>query len=232
MCGRLVVATPTGRLLAACGAERVADERGPRYNLAPTQEAPAVLNSDRATLRWIRWGLIPSWAQEIGAGATLFNARCETAATKRAFREALETRRCAIVADGFYEWARGAHPKQPWFIHRADSTPMLLAGIWNRWQDPKTSREWITFAILTTEANVTIRPLHDRMPVVLDTGALDGWLDPNPRPPKDWRAVFAPCPPQILARRPVHPRVNSVSVDDPSCLAPYNPPPAAQLELF
>jgi putative SOS response-associated peptidase YedK len=232
MCGRLVVATPSSKLVDACGAERATEERSPRYNLAPTQEAPAVLNRDRATLRWIRWGLIPSWAQSSSIGAKLFNARCETAPIKRAFRDALAKRRCVIVSDGFYEWDHGAQPKQPWFIYRADKTPMLLAGIWDVWRERANDREWITFAILTTAPNDAIRPLHDRMPVVLEPSALDDWLDPNPRPPDVWSAVFAPCPTQTLARHPVSTRVNSVTVDDPSCLTPVIIRPQPQLNLF
>ncbi len=232
MCGRLVVTSSTKQLLAAGGASRADDERPPRYNLAPTQDAPAVLNRDRAVLRWIRWGLTPRWARDLAAGARLFNARAETAAEKPSFRDALQKRRCVVLADGFYEWAHGETPKQPWFIHRKDGAPLLLAGLWDDWREPNGGREWTTFTILTTEPNDLIRPLHDRMPVILEASALETWLAPHPRPPADWHALFRPCPAELLTRRPVNPRVNSTAFDEPACLAPYTPPPRAQLELF
>lgn len=236
MCGRLVVTSSTSALLQAAGAERADEQRGPRYNLAPTQDVPAVLNAARDSLRWIRWGLVPPWARDLAAGARLINARSETAHEKPAFRHALERRRCVILADGFYEWKRaGGTGKQPWFIYRADREPLLIAGLWEVWRDSSTGREWTTCAILTMAPNELIQTLHDRMPVILPRERIQGWLAPDPQPSESWRAFFTPYPAERMRMHPVSPRVNSTANDTPDLLEPItalNRPKPNQLELF
>ena len=115
----------------------------------------------------LRWGLVPSSAQEPSIGNQLINARSETAAAKPAFRSAMRHRRCLIPADGFYEWKKIGKQKQPYFIRRPDDKPFAFAGLWDRWTDPE-GRPVETCTILTTDANDLLRPLHTRMPVIVE----------------------------------------------------------------
>lgn len=221
MCGRLVVTAATKALMNAAGAVRAEEARGPRYNLAPTQDVPAVLNATRDTLRWIRWGLVPSWAKDLNAGARMINARSETAHEKPSFRDALAKRRCVILANGFYEWDRASGlGKQPWYIHRADGEPLLIAGLWEIWRDPSGAREWTTCTVLTMEANALIRKLHDRMPVILPRERVDAWLTPESGPGAAWREFFVAYPAEQLSMHPVSTRVNSAANDAPDLLIP------------
>ncbi len=231
MCGRLVVTTSTKELAIVAHAAP-GEMRAPRYNLAPAQEAPAVLNEMPRVLRWIRWGLVPAWAKDASVGSRMINARAETLATKPAFARLLEQRRCVVVADGFYEWAArpGEKTKQPWFIHHSDRTPLALAGLWDRWRSPQ-GEEWTTCTLITTAANPFMRRLHDRMPVLLHDPEIEAWLDPAPRPPDSLAACLKPLPDETLSAHPVGSWVNRVSTDDARCLDPVSLPPE-QPELF
>src|SRR5262249_35050656 len=138
----------------------------------------------------LRWGLIPSWAEE--AGAPLINARSETVADKPAFRAAFKQRRCLIPADGFFEWLPVNGKKQPYYICRQDGHPFGFAGLWERWEGadgPPVE----SCTILTTEANEVVRPLHDRMPVLLDPRDYAAWLDPSGQKPA-LLELLRPCP--------------------------------------
>ncbi|MFO0898004.1 MAG: SOS response-associated peptidase [Pirellulales bacterium] len=138
----------------------------PRYNIAPTQQVLAIRQREgiREAVE-LRWGLIPSWADDPKIGNRLINARAETVATKPAFRQAYKRRRCLILADGFYEWQKQGKTKQPYFIHRPDDQPFAFAGLWEWWKG--NVLEIASCTIITTEANELMRPLHDRMPVIL-----------------------------------------------------------------
>lgn len=137
----------------------------PRYNIAPTQEVLAVSEmGDGREMRFFKWGLIPSWAKDMSMGARLINARSETVAEKPAFRQAFRRRRCIILADGFDEWQRTGGKKQPFFFRMRDERPFGFAGLWERWEG-EDGRVINSCAILTTEANEVLRPVHDRMPL-------------------------------------------------------------------
>ena len=151
-----------------------------RYNVAPGQSIPVVRTQPGPRARQIvemHWGLVPSWATDPAIGHRMINARTETAAQKPAFREAFKHRRCLIPVDGFYEWTHAAGRKQPYFIRLKDPGVFALAGLWETWRKPdRTALESCT--ILTTAANNLIKPLHDRMPVILAPPTHDQWLDP------------------------------------------------------
>jgi putative SOS response-associated peptidase YedK len=162
-----------------CGSEE--PDWTPSYNIAPTQIVPVVRQNPREPVRELslmRWGLIPSWAKDSSAAASMINARSETAATKPAFRDALKSRRCLIPADGFYERVRTWKTKQPYCFEVNDGELFVFAGIWDRWKDP--TGHWIkSCLILTTSPNAVTSAVHDRMPVILDPDAYDLWLDPG-----------------------------------------------------
>ena len=165
----------------------------------------------------VRWGLIPSWAKE-EPQSLLINARAETIAEKPSFRGAFRHRRCLMPADGFYEWrAMGKGPKQPYYIRRRDRHPFAMAAIWDNWM-PANGSEIETCAVVTTEANATLGPIHHRMPVILDEKDWDLWLDPEATP-KELAALMKPAPDDLLEAIPVSDAVNRVANDNPGLVA-------------
>src|SRR3984957_13267829 len=160
-----------------CGSEE--PDWMPRYNIAPTQPIPVIRQHPKEPIRQLslmRWGLIPSWAKDSSAAASMINARAETAATKPAFRDALKSRRCLIPADGFYEWMRTGKTKQPYCFEVNEGKLLALAGLWEGWKDP--SGQWVkSCSILTTTPNAVTSAVHDRMPVILELEGYDLGLD-------------------------------------------------------
>lgn len=149
----------------------------PRYNIAPTQQIPAVI-SGTTTISSLRWGLIPSWAKDISIGNRMINARAESLSEKPSFKKAFSERRCLILADGFYEWKKDEKKKQPFYIRMKGGRTFCFAGLWERW----TSHEGEVIesaTIITTEANDLIKPIHDRMPVIIKDDEYSKWLDSN-----------------------------------------------------
>lgn len=219
MCGRFTLAVP-GEQVAAQLQLAATPELSPRYNIAPTQQVGAVRAAEGGReLVLLRWGPVPSWAKDPSVGARMINARSETAAEKPAFRTALRQRRCLIPADGFYEWQAAAGGKQPYHIRLADGGLMAFAGLYEHWKAP--DGEWLhTCTILTTEANALMRPLHDRMPVILAPEHYSMWLDPGLRDAGPLQPLLAPYPPELMAATPVSKAVNRVSNDGPDLLAP------------
>ena len=222
MCGRYTLSNP-GDLLAELGVETTEPIKA-RYNIAPTQRVPAVratADSSRELVN-LRWGLIPFWAKDIKIGNRMINARSETVATKPAFRTSLRRKRCAILADGFFEWKKMDDGKQPFHIHLADHKPFVFAGLWDRWDkgpiDPIES-----FTILTTHPTDTVAELHDRMPVILTPEALDLWLDPTVDDASRLVKVLQPYEAGAIEFSPVSKMVNRPSNDAPQCIVPIEP---------
>jgi putative SOS response-associated peptidase YedK len=231
MCGRISLATPA-RVVAEHFGLAAAPELAPRWNVAPGQPVAIVRvrRSDRErALELRRWGLVPPGSREPGAGARLVNAREESAAELPAFRRAFRERRCLLPADGFYEWrTRGRRFRQPYRIEPAGGGLLALAGLYERWQGAEGERV-DSCTILTTRANATLAPLHDRMPVILPREAWDAWLDPDASDPARLRALLAASPPGPLEVHPVGLRVNDPRHDDPECARPV---PEIAPELF
>ena len=204
MCGRFAQRKPRKAVAKAFNVE--VPEVQPRFNVAPGQPVLVVREAggdrEAATLKW---GLIPSWAKEAPKGAGLINARSETVAEKPAFREAFRRRRCLIPADGFYEWARGGARKQPYFFRMRDDSPFAFAGLWERWEGDGEPVE--TCTILTTAANETVAPVHDRMPVILAPEDFDLWLGEDA--PDARRSLLRPYEASAILRHPVSTLVNS-----------------------
>jgi putative SOS response-associated peptidase YedK len=193
-----------------------------RYNIAPSQAVLAVRQTPDHPARELvalRWGLIPHWADDPKIGYRLINARAETAADKPAFRSAFRSRRCLVAATGFYEWQKRAGDKQPFYIRRKDATPLAFAGLWELWHGPE-GQALETCTILTTEANEVVRPIHDRMPVILGPGDFDRWLDPEQKDPAKVQGLLGPYPAETMLAYPVSPLVNDPRHEDPRCLEP------------
>ena len=183
----------------------------PRFNIGPGQDVPAVLSRDgRTELVGLRWGLVPSWAEDPRIGFTTMNARSETAHEKPAFRDAFRRRRCLIPASGFYEWKEGATgSKQPYAALRDGGAAYSMAGLWEVWEGPDGGR-LETCTVLTCAANTRLRALHERMPVIIPAVDRAVWLDPRV---EGFTALRAMCRPDDSARwsyYPVSTRVNRV----------------------
>jgi len=224
MCGRYVAATPPAELADLFGVTdiRVGD-LGARWNVAPTLEVYAVATGSDGERRLgsFRWGLVPWFAKTPTGGAKMINARAETVAEKPAFRRSLERRRCILPADGFYEWTRTDKARYPHFFSAADGSVLAFAGLWEVWRskDDPDSEPLRTCTIVTSPANATMRPVHDRMPVVLGPETWDRWLDPARRP-ADVVGLLVPAPDEFLARRPVSTKVNHVKNEGAELVEP------------
>ena len=220
MCGRFTLTSTPERLALRFGLDEV-PELAPRYNIAPSQDVLTVRAEagGARVLESRRWGLIPHWAKDPKIGNRMINARSETAVERPAFRDAFRLRRCLVPADGFYEWAGGSAPRQPYRIGLSDGSPFAIAGLWEQWSRSEgPAIESCT--LLTTRANERIAPLHDRMPVILEPDDYARWLDPELRDPKPLFDLLRPLASERLELHAVSLRVNDPRHDDPACAAP------------
>jgi putative SOS response-associated peptidase YedK len=216
MCGRYTLSTPVGKLAEEFDLSGSLPDLQSSYNVAPTQEVPAVVagNGGRR-LEMLRWGLIPSWADDPGIGSRMINARSETVAEKPSFRRAFKERRCLIPADGFYEWQKTNGSKQPYYFRMKDGRPFAFAGLWESWAGDGEIR---SCTILTTDANHLVGEIHQRMPVILPSEYYELWLEPAVREPDQLLPLLNPYPTDEMEAYPVSRRVNSPSNDDPGCV--------------
>jgi putative SOS response-associated peptidase YedK len=219
MCGRFTLKSGPQAIQTQFNLSKIPSDLKPRYNIAPTQPVAVVMNeADERQLKELRWGLIPFFAKDPSIGSRLINARAETVAEKPAFRNAFKQRRCLIVADGFYEWRQEAKRKIPYYIHMDSDEPFAFAGLWERWT-PEGESPLLTCTILTTEANPLMRPIHDRMPVILPRDAREVWLDPDADPDR-LHVLLRPYEGEDMEAYTVSTRVNSPRYDGPECVEP------------
>jgi putative SOS response-associated peptidase YedK len=220
MCGRFVRYSPVQRFADLFHARSGAEAK-PSYNIPPGTRILVAKNAPdgQRELAMLKWGLVPAWSDEPKTEYSTINARAETVAEKPAYRSAFRHRRCLIAADGFYEW----HPqpdghKQPYFIHLADNQPFAFAGIWEHWErDGKTLE---SCSIIVTEANELMRPIHERMPVILPPATYDQWMDPGLEDPAELRPLLVPYPSGLMTMHPVSTVVNSPRNDGRDLIAP------------
>jgi putative SOS response-associated peptidase YedK len=221
MCGRFTLTAPADAVAVQFELPEV-PALEPRYNIAPTQPVAAVRlarETGEREFAHLHWGLVPFWAKDPKIGSRMINARSETVGTKPAFRAAFRRRRCLVLGDGFYEWQKAQGGKQPHYIRLKDGRPFAFAGLWERWQGAE--QEAIeSCTLLTTAPNDLIRPLHNRMPVILHPAELDLWLDPDVQNPDVLQPLLRPFPPEAMEAYPVSRWVNSPANDDPRCIEP------------
>ena len=190
-----------------------------RYNVAPTQPVPIVrMVEGRRQFALVRWGLIPAWVKDPKGFSLLVNARGESVNEKPAFRNAMKRRRCLFPADGFYEWQEQGGRKQPFAVRPRAGGPVAFAGLWECWTGPN-GEELETAAIITTGANRTLAPIHDRMPVVVTPDAFDFWLDPHVDAQTAAALLVAP-PEDFFDAQAISTAVNRVANDGAELLTP------------
>jgi putative SOS response-associated peptidase YedK len=223
MCGRYTLTTGKKEIAEQLSLFDVPD-LDPHFNIAPTQSVPVARrlpDQPRGEVVLLRWGLVPSWADDRAIGNRLINARAETVADKPAFRAAFRKRRCLVLADGFYEWQKTGSPKkQPYYFKLKDDGLFAFAGLWEHWDKEGEVVESCT--IVTTDANELLRPMHDRMPVILHRGDYERWLDPSNQTAKDLLPLLRPFPAEEMRAYPVSLHVNNPRHDDPNCVVPLD----------
>ena len=227
MCGRYSITTPVEALRRLFRFAGPAPNLAASYNVAPRQDVPVIRLAEGGTraIAMLRWGLVPFWAKDAAIGDRLINARSETAHEKPSFRAAFKARRCILPADGFYEWKKEGKAKQPYRIGLEDGAPFGLAGLWERWDDP-SGGVLETCAILTGEANEALRPIHHRMPVILDPNDHATWLDTVATDAAAARALLRPFAAGPMVAYAVSRHVNNARNDDPACIEPLEESPS------
>ena len=198
------------------------------YNVAPTDFMPvARLIEGRPVLTPARWGLVPGWAKDEKSGVRAINARGETCTTSPLFKAAYRSgRRCLVPASGFYEWRKHPGGKQPYFITSADGGLLAFAGLWEEWR-MADGKPLLTYTVITGEPNDVVKPLHDRMPVILEPDDYDRWLkDPDPR------ELLKPCDNERVIAYPVSARVGAPKNNDATLVEPIDEAPAEEPDLF
>jgi putative SOS response-associated peptidase YedK len=255
MCGRYTLTSQEGLVeeleVATAEPSEPSEWWRPRFNIAPTQPAPVVLERGGARhVEMMRWGLVPHWADSLAIGARMINARVETLESKPAFRDAVKRRRCLVPADGFFEWrlrGPGRSAKRiPIYLRPVPRRLVAFAGLWERWKAP--DGVWITsFTIVTGPPNELAARFHDRMPVILPREHFATWLGDEELPAEVLAAVLAVPPVGDWRAAEVSSLANSPANDEPGCVEvvaeigdepppepreDLPPPPPKQLKLF
>lgn len=237
MCGRYVLKRKDLEALLEKLGVNNSHEYISRYNIAPSTLIPAIRSSATDSARKavaLQWGLVPRWSKDAKSGAMLANARSDGVTSKPAFRDAFKQRRCVVPASGFYEWQTIGKLKQPWYFQMRDESPFVLAGLWESWRSAD-GVELQTCALITTTPNEVVRPLHDRMPVILRGATIDTWLDAKVKEEDQLESLLVPLAGELMKTTPVSPNVNSVRNDGPELIEPATPitkpEPPPQLSL-
>jgi putative SOS response-associated peptidase YedK len=241
MCGRFVATHSADRIAEFFGASfdgaSVGAALPANYNVAPTHDVHAVVQPLRAQshdaaepvreVQTFHWGLVPSWAKDTKIGSKMINARAETIAEKPAFKGLLRKHRLLIPMDGFYEWQGDKGAKTPMYIHRIDGEPLAVAGLWAIWRDRTTGPDapWLhSCTVITTAANATMAPVHDRMPVILPRSLWADWLDPRNGDTVALQSMLQPAADDVLTMYAVSTQVNNVRNKGPELTHPASAP--------
>jgi putative SOS response-associated peptidase YedK len=238
MCGRFVSSSTPQAIADFFGAELDVEPGavlGASYNVAPTNDIYAVVQAPDGTrhVQIFHWGLVPVWAKDVKIGQRMINARAETLAEKNAFKGPLRKHRCLVPMDGFFEWrpgspdgpltAKGTPAKQPMYVTRIDGQPLAVAGLWSTWRDKAAGPDapWLhSCTLITTDANATMAPIHDRMPVILPASAWSTWLDPGSDDLASLQGLLVPSADDLLEVRAVSTAVNNVRNKGPELIEP------------
>lgn len=229
MCGRYLLSSPVENVRRLFGVNAAAAFL-PRYNIAPRQPVLIIRAGESGTseLVAVEWGLVPEWKKEIG-DKPLINARVETIEAKPSFRSSIKRKRCLVPFNGWYEWKSENGRKQPYVIEPSGGELGAFAGIWSTWHGPGGDFWLETMAIVTDATSGPMRRLHHRRPLVVPPEQYDTWLQPQDPLPRGFFGSFNWVPETAFHWRSVSTRVNSVSIDDESCLLPAEVDPQRSL---
>lgn len=221
MCGRYTLHTDQKTLSQQFGLNF--SDVPPRYNVAPTERVTMIFSNanEERQLGAARWGLVPHWSRDGGAGKPLFNARSETVLKKPAFKGAFIRGRCLIPASGWYEWSRHGGGKQPYHLRLKRGGPFAFAGLFDVWRG-NGGKRLVSCTVLTTAASEGVRWLHERMPVVLGYDHYDMWLDRSTPDIADLTELLTSYPADELEVIAVKPTVNRATSEGPELLEPLN----------
>ena len=220
MCGRYTLTTSKIKIAEEFQIEDIKLRELPsHYNIAPSSSVPVLVENPKLTIDLFRWGLIPSWAKDPTIGSRMINARKETLIEKPSFKGPLKNRRCLILADGFYEWKGEGTKKTPYYIRMKSQKPFGFAGLWSHWLDPK-GNEIYSCTIITGEPNELIRPIHNRMPMILAKEKRNRWLDSSNHDSSDLLSLLETYPTDEMEAYVVSRTVNSPSNNSPECIQP------------
>ncbi|CAD5984636.1 Putative SOS response-associated peptidase yoqW [Planktothrix tepida] len=221
MCGRFSLVCSKTAIAQTFNVSSVPDFI-PQYNIAPAQTIATIrqdLEQQERQFQLMHWGLIPHWAKDEKIGYKLINARVETVTEKPAFRQAIRSQRCLILADGFYEWQHQGKTKQPYYFQLENHQPFGFAGLWERWNNPN-GEENVSCTILTQAANETVRLVHERMPIILSPTVYSQWLDPTLKDSETILSLVQHNP--NLRVYPVSSKVNRATYNQPDCILPLD----------
>ena len=224
MCGRFTLTVSPEELQAAFPNFDIPGDIPPSYNIAPSQPIPVIVNDGKNQLDFYRWGLIPSWTKPDKVGKfSLINARSETVSEKASFKTSFRRRRCLILTDGFYEWSKSTSGKgkTPYYITLKDQSPFAFAGLWDIWNSPEGD-PLKSACILTTKPNELVKPIHDRMPVILPIESFDTWLKTEEGKPEEFQSFLNSYPAELMQAYPVSTYVNSPKNNSPQCIQAAN----------
>jgi putative SOS response-associated peptidase YedK len=225
MCGRFTATFEFSDMRVRWNLDRDLPLYKPRFNIAPEQTSPTipviVRHKGGNECRLMHWGLIPSWAKDPSIGNQMINARAESLTEKPAFKDLVRSRRCIIPADGFYEWRKEGKRKVPMWVHLKTKEPFAFAGLWDVWRKPDGKRVE-SFTIITTEPNELVRPVHNRMPVILRPEDEEQWLDVSRTSFAKAKSLLKPYPDELMDAHDVSPVVNSGKYDGPECVQPVS----------
>ena len=225
MCGRFTLKAKPERIKAEFKAAVLPEAAGfERFNIAPSQMIDAVLNNEKKRIvTQLKWGLVPSWAKDPDIGNRMINARSETITEKPSFREAFKKRRCIIPSSGFYEWQKSASGgKQPYYFYLKEKEVFGFAGLYEEWIDNQTGELLETCTIITTEANAVLKPVHDRMPVILAATDYDEWLDEKQTDTERLQRLLVPYSADAMASHTVSGAVNIPTSNEAGLIASVN----------
>ncbi len=220
MCGRFTLVTSIEDIAAQFGVIDISVEHQPRYNIAPTQEVLVLVKNGERRLDQFRWGLVPHWSKGPNTRYSMINARAETVAEKPSYRTPFAKRRCLVLADGFYEWQKRGDKKVPMYIRLESGRPFGLAGLWDLWTPPEGGEPLKSCTIVTTTPNELLKPIHNRMPVILPDDAVETWLDIEGADEDELLSLLGPDPDAELEAYAVSRYVNSPANDSPKCIQP------------
>lgn len=217
MCGRFTQTQSVPKIMQEFAVAQVSCDLGPSYNIAPTQKVAVIITDEVKQLVPVRWGLIPSWAKDTFVGSKMINARAETITEKASYRNAFKKRRCLVVADGFYEWQNLGGTKRPVYIRLKTGKPFGFAGLYEVWNSPE-GEAITTCTIITTDANEIMKPIHERMPVIIPKQDEDTWLDAATQDQSLLHNLLKPYPAEEMEAYPVSKRVNSPKNNTAECI--------------